>query len=75
MANLLEQTIDCKDAERAARIIQDALCIESDEVTNYAFPKRWPANREQRARIIGELHVAAGIGTNSEVFYGQTRSA
>jgi hypothetical protein len=39
MANLLEQAIDCNDADRAARIIQDALCIESDEVTNYLFRK------------------------------------
>ena len=39
---------------RAARIIQDALGIESDDVANYVFPKTWPSNREQRARIIGE---------------------
>ena len=30
------------------------LGIESDEVVNYTFPKTWPAEREQRARIIGE---------------------
>ena len=54
MANLLEQAIDCDDGDRAARMIQDALGIESDEVANYVFPKTWPANREQRARIIGE---------------------
>jgi len=54
MANLLEQAIDCDDADRAARMIQDALGIESDDVANYVFPKTWPANREQRARIIGE---------------------
>ena len=28
MANLLEQAIDCDDADRAARIIQNALGIE-----------------------------------------------
>ena len=54
MANLLEQAIDCDEADRAARMIQDALGIESDDVANYVFPKTWPANREQRARIIGE---------------------
>jgi hypothetical protein len=54
MANRLEQAIDCDDADRAARIIQEALGIESDDVANYIFPKTWPANREQRARIIGE---------------------
>jgi hypothetical protein len=35
-------------------MIQDALGIESDEVANYVFPKSWPADREQRACIIGE---------------------
>ena len=54
IANLLEQAIDCDDADRVAKIIQDALGIESDDVANYVFPKTWPANREQRARIIGE---------------------
>jgi hypothetical protein len=39
---------------RAAKIIQDALGIESDEeVANYCFPKTWPDDREVRARIIG----------------------
>jgi hypothetical protein len=32
MANRLEQAIDCDDADRAARIIQEALGIESDDV-------------------------------------------
>ena len=54
MANLLEQAIDCDDGDNAAKLIRDALGIESDEVANYVFPKKWPANREQRARIIGE---------------------
>jgi hypothetical protein len=27
---------------------------ESDDVANYVFPKTWPHDREQRARIIGE---------------------
>ena len=38
----------------AAKIIQHALGIESDEVANYCFPKNVPNEREQRARIIGD---------------------
>ena len=30
MANLLEQAIDCDDADRAARIIQNARLAEAD---------------------------------------------
>jgi hypothetical protein len=54
MTNLLEQAIACDDADRAAKIIQDALGIESDDVVNYCFPKNWPGDREVRARIIGD---------------------
>ena len=54
MSNLLERAIDCDDGDRAAKIIQEALGLESDDVANYVFPKTWPADREQRARIIGE---------------------
>jgi hypothetical protein len=54
MWNLLEKAIDCDDGDHAARLIRDALGIESDEVANYVFPKTWPTDREQRARIIGE---------------------
>ena len=54
MSNLLERAIDCDDGDRAAKIIQDALGIESDDVANYVFPRTWPVDREQRARIIGE---------------------
>jgi uncharacterized protein HemY len=54
MANLLEQAIECSDGDHAAKIIQQALGIETDDVANYVFPKTWPADREQRARIIGE---------------------
>jgi hypothetical protein len=52
MTNLLEQAINCNDGDRAAKIIQDALGIESGDVVNYCFPKTWPDDREQRARII-----------------------
>ena len=54
MSNLLEQAIKSDDGEHAARIIQQALGIESDDVVNYMFPTTWPADREQRASIIGE---------------------
>ena len=54
MANLLEQAINSNDGDHAAKLIQNALGIESDSVANYCFPKAWPNDREQRARIIGE---------------------
>ena len=54
MTNLLERAISTDDADRAAKIIQNALGIESDEVANYCFPKSWPSDHEQRARIIGD---------------------
>jgi hypothetical protein len=51
MANLLEQAINSNDGDVAAKIIQDALGIENDDV---CFPKTWPEDRERRARIIGD---------------------
>ena len=54
MTNLLEEAINSSDGDRAAKIIQDALGIESDDVANDVFPKTWPGDRKQRARIIGE---------------------
>ena len=54
MANLLTQAINSDDADRAAKIIRDALGIENDDVVNYCFPKEWPADRQRRARYIGE---------------------
>jgi hypothetical protein len=53
MTNRLQEAINCNDGDQAARIIQDALGIESDNIANYCFPRTWPADREQRARIIG----------------------
>jgi hypothetical protein len=50
----LARTVWRDNAHRAAKIIWGALGIESDDVVNYVFPKTWPADREQRARIIGE---------------------
>ena len=40
MTNLLERAINTDDGNRAAKLIQNALGIESDEVANYCFPKR-----------------------------------
>ena len=54
MSNLLEQARCTDDGDRAAKIIQQALGIESDDVARYCFPKNWPPDREQRASIIGE---------------------
>ena len=54
MTNLLEQAIKSHDADHAAKIILDALGIETDDVAKYVFPKTWSIDREQRARIIGE---------------------
>jgi hypothetical protein len=52
--NRLVQAISSDGPGRAAKIIQDALGIESDDLVNYCFPKEWPADRERRARYIGE---------------------
>jgi hypothetical protein len=54
MTNVLEHAINTDDGDAAAKIIRQALGIESDDVANYVFPKTWPADRERRARIIGE---------------------
>ena len=55
MTNLLERAISTDEADRAAKLIQEALGIHrSDDVVNYIFPKSWPSDRERRARIIGE---------------------
>jgi hypothetical protein len=41
MTNLLAQAINCDDPDQAARIIRDALGIESDDVVHYCFPTTW----------------------------------
>ena len=51
MSNLLAQAINCDDPDRAAKMIRDALGIESDDVVNYCFPTTWPIDRERRAAI------------------------
>jgi hypothetical protein len=52
--NLIHAAIDDSDGEHAAKVIRDALGIESDEVVNYSLSKYWPDSREQRARVIGD---------------------
>lgn len=54
MTNLPEEAINSDDGDHAAKLIQEALGIQSDDVVNHCFPKAWPSDREQRARIIGE---------------------
>ena len=60
-ADLHILTFDIPDdaLERAVKMIQNALGIESDDVANYCFPKAWPEDREQRARIIGDWQTEA----------------
>ena len=55
MTNLLEQAINCDDGDRPAKIIRDALGIETDDIANYYLPQSnyWPTDRDQCARIIG----------------------
>ncbi len=35
MSNIIEQAIDTDDRDQAAKIIKDALGIQSDDVVNY----------------------------------------
>ena len=44
MTNLLERAINTDDGDCAAKLIQNALDIESDDVANYCFPKTWPGS-------------------------------
>ena len=56
MTNLLAEAIACDDPDRAAKMILDALAIESDDVVHYCFPTEWPADRERRAK--GKIGVS-----------------
>jgi hypothetical protein len=49
MSNLLEQAINCDDGARAAKIIRDALGIETDDVSNYCLPQSELANGSRSA--------------------------
>jgi hypothetical protein len=72
MTNLLERAISTDDADRAAKIIQSALGIESDEVANYCFPNTSSKDREQRARIIGDwLRGSRYASPHAEVMAGR----
>ena len=77
MASLLEQAINCDDGHLAAQMIQDGLGTESDEVTNYCFPKTWPEDHEQRARIIGGLAPSRSsvYGLNNAELHDDVRTA
>jgi hypothetical protein len=46
MTNLLQQAINCDDADHAAKLIRDALGIESDD-------EERPDDRERGASYIG----------------------
>jgi hypothetical protein len=60
----LKQAINCNNADQAAKIIQEALGIESDEVAN-DLSLAWPAR--QRARIIGiVLRIEALFGPDND---------
>jgi len=73
MTNLFEQAINREDGDRAVKIIQDALGIENADL-QCSFPKTWPADREQRARIIGEwLQMEARLLADTRS--GETASA
>jgi hypothetical protein len=64
MSNLHEQAINCDDGDRAAKIIRDALGIESDDVVNYCFPKEWLADRERRQvhrRVAEDRGAVSGV--------------
>jgi hypothetical protein len=69
MANLLEQAINCGDGNHAAKIIQHALGIESDDVANYVFPKTWPIDRVASAiqSDADRTKLRAGDGGHADV--------
>jgi hypothetical protein len=48
------------DGDHAAKIIQDAVSIERDDVANYCLPKTWPADREQR-RLASDRGTLPGL--------------
>ena len=53
MTNLVERAISTDDGEHAAKIIQDALGIESDEVANYCFPELGQETVSSERRLSG----------------------
>ena len=65
MTNLLQQAINCDDLDRAARIIRDALGIETDACFMSATPtgRRSPTSISRRNR---EGRAAAKLLTRDE---------
>ena len=59
MNNLLRQAINCDDADHAAKLIQDALDIESGDIVNYCFPKEWPPIVAARPAIGSSSYLAS----------------
>jgi hypothetical protein len=72
MTNLLAQAINCDDGDRAARIIQDALGIENDDVVNYCFPEgmagRPRAARQVHRRVAEDRGALPGLMTKDRRF-------
>src|SRR6516165_5255125 len=66
MTNLLEQAISCDDGDQAAKIIQQALGIESDDVVNCTFPKTWPQDRDASVRFLSGRPGVSGDGKAAE---------
>ena len=71
MPNLLEQAINSDDGDRAAKIIQGGLGIDTDDVANYVFPKTWPPDRAHRAH---DRRLAADRGAVLDLLMEATGS-
>jgi len=63
MTNLLAQAINCDDADRVAKIIQDALSIEGDDVIQLTLPQT-VANRPRAARLCTEAPPIGGASVS-----------
>ena len=64
MTNFLEEAINCSDGDRAAKLIQDALGIESDDVANYVFQnmaRRSRAARPHHRRVAADRGALVGL--------------
>jgi hypothetical protein len=73
MTNLLQQAINCADPDQAAKLIQDALGIESDDVIKYCFPEgmadRPRAPREIHRRVAEDRGALSRLVTKSPPDY------
>ena len=70
MSNLLAEAINCDDGDQAARLIQQALHIESDDIANYvsrrigrATGSSAPASLASgcRLRLVSRCHDVRGF--------------